>query len=948
MLTKKKQRKWKIWIILSVITILIIAGIFLYNPLNIQTYPTLIKTIKNLFEYFTINPYITNTEYQNYAYSFKNNSNTAEAVRFEKDGYYFTYDLSGGQMEWAVRPGQPAVTNTPGGYCQGLSNSQDTKIISEGNLRTYPNAFCNTNVTYEIKDNGLKETFILSGLPSIKDYDYLQYSGNIKFNRTLQICTEEQCFIPSGTQDDFETSGKIYFKDMDGNTIFYLKEPVIYDSNGDTTLGIYKVHGSDAQMNFWLRIPTNFIINATFPIFADPTIQISESSIYTTSNLVNVTAETGKSNFTHLTIDNLSTNVPYNNLTAYYPFDGDLENGADLTTNTSTFTVYDFSGNNRDGTSKARVYVNSTGCVYGDCAKFDGNGTAGWRSYIELTNKWTFRNDSMTISLWANLKTGQADTTDARMITSVNECILRYKTGDRAEFILNSFTTNDRVNSPANTFPANTWTHVVGMYDKVTNNMTMWINGVYVNSTIPTGYYGLCSAWQLGAFNGASGGYYNGSLDEVMIFNTSLTSAQILAIYQNSSSRFVTQGTQKVKSSEITNDTTKNNNGFNRLNLTNYFENLFGSNISARIGQVNASFNTTGLVLWMPFEDDDNSNAFDVSNTGAMGTVVNAIYNSTGGRNNTGGFSFDGDGDYVNLNGLSVFSGLSSLTLSLWVRSSKVADGSTHFPFADWGDSDGARVSFNWNDNDNSFIFLVRNNSNNAVTISTPNNMQINTWYHIVGIYNGTNVLLYRNNVLQSSIGNLTGIVHTGSYLTNIGTWYSGNSHWNGTIDDVMIFNRSLSAAEISNIYNNQSANYNGYNGIPYYTDYQNLTTTGVLKVFTISTEADFVFPDYLFLVGTNNFYSPIIKSNISIDAWYEAPVSGGDTCTYGGSGNWAVTCSDYCNITTNVNGGNIGNNFTAIGVGWFKMSANISGFKNYKFGGGCNATCLSGGCIRI
>lgn len=70
-------------------------------------------------------------------------------------------------------------------------------------------------------------------------------------------------------------------------------------------------------------------------------------------------------------------------------------------------------------------------------------------------------------------------------------------------------------------------------------------------------------------------------------------------------------------------------------------------------------------------------------------------------------------------------------------------------------------------------------------------------------------------------------------------------------------------------------------------------------------------------------------------------------TCPYGGTGNWAVTCSDNCVISSNVLGDGV-SNFTATGIGRFVMTANISGFKNYRFSGGCNATCKDGGCIRI
>ena len=60
---------------------------------------------------------------------------------------------------------------------------------------------------------------------------------------------------------------------------------------------------------------------------------------------------------------------------------------------------------------------------------------------------------------------------------------------------------------------------------------------------------------------------------------------------------------------------------------------------------------------------------------------------------------------------------------------------------------------------------------------------------------------------------------------------------------------------------------------------------------------------------------------NINITSY---PVPAGDTCTYT-SGNWAVDCSDYCNITSLVN--MEGNNLSIIGTGTFKMTSDISNF---------------------
>jgi len=227
---------------------------------------TTIKTSSGLYGY-----QMTNANFKIY---FRNNSNTAGAVRFEKKGYFFTYDVSGSEVLWRSRAGQPDVWATLGGSVS--SNSQDTQIITNGVNAVYPIAFSNTNLTYSISNGMLKENLVLTGLPSVKDYLYLEFGGKIEFNKSLQICTETQCYIPSGAQDDFSTSGRIYFKNMVNETIFYIDTPIIKDKLNRTIVGNYRVRGSDAQMFYYLRINTTFISRAfnesAFPLYIDPTI----------------------------------------------------------------------------------------------------------------------------------------------------------------------------------------------------------------------------------------------------------------------------------------------------------------------------------------------------------------------------------------------------------------------------------------------------------------------------------------------------------------------------------------------------------------------------------------------------------------------------------------------------------------------------------------------------
>jgi hypothetical protein len=74
------------------------------------------------------------------------------------------------------------------------------------------------------------------------------------------------------------------------------------------------------------------------------------------------------------------------------------------------------------------------------------------------------------------------------------------------------------------------------------------------------------------------------------------------------------------------------------------------------------------------------------------------------------------------------------------------------------------------------------------------------SWYHIVGIYNGTSVLLYVNNIYQGS----TLVSKTYSFSSPqfvVGGKMIGRPGFNGSIDEVRIYNRSLSADEVKMLY---------------------------------------------------------------------------------------------------------------------------------------------------
>lgn len=92
--------------------------------------------------------------------------------------------------------------------------------------------------------------------------------------------------------------------------------------------------------------------------------------------------------------------------------------------------------------------------------------------------------------------------------------------------------------------------------------------------------------------------------------------------------------------------------------------------------------------------------------------------------------------------------------------------------------------------------------------VKSKNNLINSTrWYHIVGTYNGTASKIWINGADET--GNVTN-TGTGDYLPKnanltLGSANSKTLIYNGTIDDVQIWNRSLSAEEIKFLFENKT-----------------------------------------------------------------------------------------------------------------------------------------------
>ena len=82
--------------------------------------------------------------------------------------------------------------------------------------------------------------------------------------------------------------------------------------------------------------------------------------------------------------------------------------------------------------------------------------------------------------------------------------------------------------------PIGWWTHVVGTYDAGIGRLSLYVNGIGRSSTPGVVPWDSLCAWSMGGLNNVcatSGQWFSGAVDEVTLYNSALSSAQVQGIY---------------------------------------------------------------------------------------------------------------------------------------------------------------------------------------------------------------------------------------------------------------------------------------------------------------------------------------------------------------------------------------------------------------------------------
>ncbi len=196
------------------------------------------------------------------------------------------------------------------------------------------------------------------------------------------------------------------------------------------------------------------------------------------------------------------------------------------------------------------------------------------------------------------------------------------------------------------------------------------------------------------------------------------------------------------------------------------------------------------------FDEGFGVTAADSSGSGNNGTLVNGPAWVTGHAGSA--LSFDGVDDYVDIGNAASLNPTTAVTLAAWIRTT----GSPLSQFVIAKDSlpSGRTQYFLRVQNGTAVRMGVRTSIDNFAN-SAANALTPNTWYHIAGVYNGATMQVYVNGQPSGAAVAATGPMSNNGVNVRIGRRQDAALPFQGAIDDVEIYDRALTAAEILLLY---------------------------------------------------------------------------------------------------------------------------------------------------
>ena len=484
-------------------------------------------------------------------------------------------------------------------------------------------------------------------------------------------------------------------------------------------------------------------------MYINGVLKASNNSIVNPSYLATMTPKFGDGNtinkldnigFWNKELSNLEAIQLYNNNVGIdYPFNGNLLQ--------STNDVF---GSNHGTLMNGTTFT--TGKI-GNAFSFDGV-----NDYVELPSTSLRMTGDFTISCWFYMNTQSTYNAFVENFYGINVSnrygwALYYQSG---KIRFGTYNVSTAITVGSTTITTGQWYHLV-VTKTTTGSPKIYLNGVLESSTVnagPTTLHPIYNSNNIPRFGvdvdaGGWGGYLNGRLDSVNVWNRELSANEVSMLYNGSNGTQYSSGSFGLTQSSLDSFGTYHGNLVNTTYGTGKFGSAFnftGGNINMGTGAANFGTNPFTISLW--FYPNAGNNLQMLVSKGFTGNTDKGFYINTDNRYNS------------NLNGISFGLSVGGGTYRTIVTTSA-------FPYT------------------------------------------AAAWNHLVVTRSGNTTLIYLNGVLTSTAnaqvagtGNVSGdISNTGANML-LAQYGSGGLNFSGRMDGLTMWNRVVSLDEVAQLYN--------------------------------------------------------------------------------------------------------------------------------------------------
>lgn len=488
-----------------------------------------------------------------------------------------------------------------------------------------------------------------------------------------------------------------------------------------------------------------------------------------------------------------------------------------------------FENNGIDSIAGKNATVNG-GVTYTTGIKNNAASLNGTNGYYSVPDGTTLKGmAALTCSI--SVKLNALPSGDCQLFEKGNSYRLNVSSNGQVHFAVATtsngwYTAGTTATSSINLSPG-IWYDIVGVYDGI--RVYIYINGslsgigsqdisgsiVSYTNNLNFGYYIT--------------NYFNGRIDEAELYRIGLSSSQVAAKYNSchpfnlnlpakaatgvstnptfswSASLDATSYTLLVSTNSDLSSPVVNQTGITSTsytldsilaNNTTYYWSVRAVYSTGTTDARNSYFNFTTfnvpspISLWR-FE----SNGTDIIG-GRTATSIGGVTYTTGKKNTAA--SLNGTTGYYSVADNASLKGMSAVTCSIWVKLNALPSGDCQFY------EKGNTYRFNLSSSGQVHFAVATTNNGwySAGTVATAStSLSTNTWYNIVGVYDGSYVYIYINGILSGSGSqNISGNI--GSELTVLNFGHSYTNYLNGLIDEAQLYNSGLSSTQVTALYN--------------------------------------------------------------------------------------------------------------------------------------------------